>query len=309
MTRPARLSHGTYGYAHRFNCRCQPCDEAHRAYVKGLALDRYRGITRKVPAEPVRAHVNDLLAAGATRGQIFAAGKGKIARSQIRRLLGADFRTGNQIEFVHRGTAQAFMSITLADALRQERLVPAMGTHRRIHALQRLGHTPIDISQRLGLSASQIYQYLEVDNVTQGTAKRVGEVYDQMSMTPGTSERLRWKGIRLGHAPPLAWDEADIDDPDAEPDWSSVRCAAPRCHRGVEESGLCGPHLRHVRKRGGFDSANRFRKVVLTATIPGDRQGLLEEIADLRSQGLTPESAAARLGRGVEYVKTLWSAA
>ncbi|WP_205859648.1 helix-turn-helix domain-containing protein, partial [Phycicoccus flavus] len=47
--------------------------------------------------------------------------------------------------------------------------------------------------------------------------REVRDVYDRLSMTPGPSPETRGWAVKLGYAPPLAWDEDTIDDPTATP--------------------------------------------------------------------------------------------
>lgn len=101
---------------------------------------------------------------------------------------------------------------------RVERLhVPALGTHRRIHALQALGWRLGDIDCALGkgFRTSHTHNLLCQDAVHLDTAIAVAAVYERLSMTPGPSETTRKRAKRWGYAPPLAWD--CIDDPDEQP--------------------------------------------------------------------------------------------
>jgi hypothetical protein len=44
-------------------------------------------------------------------------------------------------------------------------------------------------------------------------------LFNELQLTPGSCERARRRAKKLGWAPPLAWDEDAIDDPDARPDF------------------------------------------------------------------------------------------
>lgn len=95
--------------------------------------------------------------------------------------------------------------------------IPALGTQRRIRALQAIGWRISDIADALGLANSRgvcqpLWQLLTRDVVRRTTAERVAALYDQWCMTPGpAAARNAAMARRRGWAPPLAWD--DIDDP------------------------------------------------------------------------------------------------
>jgi hypothetical protein len=93
----------------------------------------------------------------------------------------------------------------------------AIGTTRRIRALVAIGYTQAQIARELGAHESWISRLVdEYDHqVNAATVRRVSELYDILSMTPGTSDLARAQAKAKGWAPPLAWDEEAIDDPDA----------------------------------------------------------------------------------------------
>lgn len=92
------------------------------------------------------------------------------------------------------------------------------GTHRRIRALMRLGHSSATIAAAAGLHQRQISQILLCTTyVVSGTEAAIRRAYDRLSMTEGVSNRTRSRAVAAGWPPPLAWDENDIDDPAAEP--------------------------------------------------------------------------------------------
>ena len=55
------------------------------------------------------------------------------------------------------------------------------------------------------------------DRVQRRTAEKVARLYDELSMVAGPSTRATTEAKRKGWAPPLAWDEEDLDDPAAKP--------------------------------------------------------------------------------------------
>jgi hypothetical protein len=93
-------------------------------------------------------------------------------------------------------------------------LVDATGTRRRLQALIAIGWPRRALAERLGTRPANI---LRQRRVRAGTARRVARVYDQLSMTPGPDPRCAEAARRRGWAPPLAWDDDQIDDPRAQP--------------------------------------------------------------------------------------------
>lgn len=104
-----------------------------------------------------------------------------------------------------------------------DRMVPAIGTRRRIQALKAMGHSGADIAARIGVTYQAIYKLEKgtSEKIFARSAERIAAVYEEMSMTlPTTYHRTRIRNLsaRLGYVPPLAWD--DIDDPNEQPtDW------------------------------------------------------------------------------------------
>lgn len=97
--------------------------------------------------------------------------------------------------------------------------IDALGTHRRIRALQRLGWPAAEIGRRINPSwpvpKSNVWQILHHERVHVDTARAVDRVYLELWITRGPSRLTEKIAIRKGWAPPAAWD--DIDSPDAVP--------------------------------------------------------------------------------------------
>jgi transcriptional regulator with XRE-family HTH domain len=105
------------------------------------------------------------------------------------------------------------------------REIDSIGVRRRLQALMCLGWDAEEIARRLGVSHSRVQKLRnQVAPVRRSTLERVDAVYNELAMTPGPTDHmgnwLRAKAKRLGYAPPLAWDNDTIDDPDARPNRS-----------------------------------------------------------------------------------------
>jgi hypothetical protein len=102
------------------------------------------------------------------------------------------------------------------------RLMDSTGTKRRIQALVALGWTLGEIAAACGKRSGNAWtcEVLRSDRVHSSTEAIVRVVYDRMSMTRPEGpyrNRQRITAERKGYAPPLAWDEDTIDDPDELP--------------------------------------------------------------------------------------------
>lgn len=103
-----------------------------------------------------------------------------------------------------------------------QKLVPAIGARRRVRALNALGWPTSELAARHGLSKDSFNQSLRCEHITYASWARVRDLYDELSGTPGPSETSRKRAHAEGHAPPLAWEDRDIDHPDTQPDWTAA---------------------------------------------------------------------------------------
>lgn len=99
-----------------------------------------------------------------------------------------------------------------------DRKVHVAGTRRRIEGLRWMGWTNEHIAARVGVTSSAVSEWTKHPVVKVRTARRVRDVYDELSMTRGPSKITATRARTAGFAPPLAWDDDTIDDPAATPD-------------------------------------------------------------------------------------------
>lgn len=111
----------------------------------------------------------------------------------------------------------------LTDKRRREgrhraRLVPGIGSRRRLQALNALGWTLKQLAAELGWSiqATQAVTTGVHPLVRASTRDAIAALYDRLGATRGPSEVARTKALRRGYMPPQAWDD-DIDNPAAAP--------------------------------------------------------------------------------------------
>lgn len=184
------------------------------AYQKKLNFDRHRGMNRSVvDATMVRRHIARLDRTQITHQAVAdAAGVSAAAVSLICR--------GQPT--VQRDTAARLMSVTTRSAYelaRETTLVPRVGAVRRVRALCAIGWSARSLALRAGTSTKFFHNILDRTRgrITIAAWRTVADLYDELWACPGPSHISRRRSGDKGWAPPLAWDEGVIDDPEAEP--------------------------------------------------------------------------------------------
>lgn len=178
--------------------------------------------TQRVPAEPVLAHVDQLLAAGHTPRTIaHAAG---IRPYRLTDLLRDRDSQLDQRRRFSTSIANPIMAVPIPEVL----FVPALGAVRRLRALVRIGHPFEGIADRinLGYTGGDLAELAlgRPEIVPGDLAAALAELFDQWQAIPGDCAEAREFGRRHRFAAPLAWavDDEDtaghIDDPNAQPD-------------------------------------------------------------------------------------------
>jgi hypothetical protein len=98
------------------------------------------------------------------------------------------------------------------------RQVPAAGTVRRIQALMALGWPHRLIADAAGVTVETVRNLNEADpRVFVESAEKIRRAYSALSMQVGPSRQVASVARNRGYVPPLAWDDDEIDDPDARP--------------------------------------------------------------------------------------------
>lgn len=308
--RPARSGHGSYGMSRR--CNCEPCAVVRRRYQKQLNAEVWRGESRKIPAGPVREHVQRLLDAvpNTSEHMISKATGNQVHRTQVVRLLRGS-RAGKEVTFLHRKTAAALMAVTL-EQVQELTWLPAVGVQRRIRALWAQGHDTKVIAAALGTSQADVYNVFKRQRVEPVTHQRMVAVYEELASTEGADIAARWRARWNEWPPPAAWDDEALDDPDAPIPTGSMACIIEGCLTGAKKKSLCQTHYDQVSKLGGTKSLRRYREVVNLRAVrqrqvqPHAKEDILHDLRYLHELGFTVTQAAERLGRGRDYVAKLW---
>lgn len=213
-------------YAH--GCDCGPCRRLRYRQTKQYRARVAATGPALVPADSATARVRRLLAEG-------------FSAAVIAHLIGADRATVRNLgkgtfATVSRTTAAAVVRLTPARirALTPDHMrLPALGSARRLRALQALGWPLNCITAEI--SNSQINWIAAHPNaqIPARAARAVATTYDRLSMRPGPSARTAAWAARHHLHPPLAWDDADIDRPDGQPKTPADTAQARREDRNV----------------------------------------------------------------------------
>lgn len=202
---------------------CASHYERHR--VRQKAYGRWESLY--VDAEPARLHVKDLKAAGlGTRRIAELAG---IRRNNIMGLTnGRRGRGSGPSQTMRRVFSERILAVPIPEVAhrvaRENTVVSGVGTTRRLQALVAIGYTQSYLADRIGWApsnAARLFSAERSPRVQARTARQAEALFCELQLVPGPSGRARRHAQRKGWVPPLAWDEDDIDDPDASPD--SVR--------------------------------------------------------------------------------------
>lgn len=178
-----------------------------------------------VDAEPVRAHVQVLRAAGVGRDRI--ADLAGVPRSTMARLLyGRPAEGQPPSRKLRPETAAKLLTVRPSTALfADDARTDATGTRRRLQALGAAGWPGVTLAARLGVKFTYVSALQRrTGTVYIRTARDVAGLYADLQsldpveqgVAPTYALRARLNAERLGWLPPHVW-EADIDDPAADP--------------------------------------------------------------------------------------------
>lgn len=289
--------HGTYARAngcpgYRKPCNCEPCTTAHRAAKKRERVNRQLGRLPLRDASQARAKLNEL---HQTMGWNDIATAINGSSSHLR-----DIAFG-RVTSIKQATHAKIMAVTPEPTGGQ--YVDATGSIRRVRALHAIGHTAIAIAHASDTNKSRIFPLLEGHpRLRRALAVRIEEAYASLSRQTGNNARARNRSRRESWAPPGAWDDDQIDDPDAHPDWTG-HCGTDHgwWMHNVNSIPVCPrcetAHADWLADRKHLTSRERFRQLALAKGAASNRGANLAADARelMRVVGLTPEQVAERL--------------
>lgn len=230
--------HGTHACYVLDRCRCHPCSAANTAYERDrIRQQAYGRWNNMVDAEPAREHVRALQAQGMGLKQIVAATNGEFSQGAMTRLMygrnkSETNRQDGPSRRIAKDHAEALLAVhatlhTLAGGAK----IDGTGTRRRLQALVCLGWSQSRLAVELGYSQRNFNHLVQGKRgVTVRNAIATRNLYDRLwNVAPVAVRRGELAGINRskryaaqhGWAPPLAWDDDQIDDPKARPHASS----------------------------------------------------------------------------------------
>ncbi|MBU8834152.1 hypothetical protein [Mycolicibacterium goodii] len=209
-------------------CKRRPGDSArglcgscyHTFRTRQVAYGRWTPMY--VDATPTRDHLEALIAMNLSFAAI--GNLTGIAKDVLRGIVNG--RGGYPpVEKVHRKTQERVLAVPVPTMREAYKLmlpraqVDITGTRRRLRALMAIGYVQADLCDRIsGSTFGNRQLWSDRCNYTNaGIAARVVELFDELHLTPGPSDRARRWAAKRGWDHPLAWDEDTIDDPNAEP--------------------------------------------------------------------------------------------
>ncbi|MEV4784069.1 hypothetical protein AB0K53_01195 [Streptomyces tuirus] len=306
MTTPTKPlpPHGTYARGNgspgrRPPCPCPPCREAKLKTRKRLNVARQLGRAARVDATVAREHLRKLRAT--------------MSWSQIQAATGCDDRglqllIGGRRNEINRTTQDKILAVPPGAEPSPGMYMDATGLRRRLQALSALGYSGREIATRLATSEARIHK---IQNGSQATvryklARRINDLYDELSQTPAPPGRSRTRVLRHARtnhfAPPGAWDDDTIDNPEAHPEWTGHcgtdrgwwihnRQQLPMCQR-CEQA-----HQDWLAQHNNLDPQLRNQALFKARNAAVSREAdLAADGRELLAHRVPIEQAAARLG-------------
>jgi hypothetical protein len=176
--------------------------------VNRRALAARAGLPAYVDAAPIRKHIARLAKIGITPTMI--ARQVGIADATVCHIRDGAYPS------VQQRVASAILS---ADHHPTESMatVLACGASRRLHALGAAGWPLSAVSLEIGMMPAQMSYVHRRQYITWETWRRIRDVYDRLSPTPGPSSLTFKRSADRGLLLPMEWEGYDIDDPRVTP--------------------------------------------------------------------------------------------
>lgn len=260
----AQHQHGDYVTYVLDRCRCLPCAFAYSEYDQWRRDRKAVNRPNLVPFDRACEHIERLRDSGWPM-EVIAKRTGLSAWT-IKRL---SLRQGALIQPATERRILAFAGESEDRAF----LVDATGARRRIEALMAIGWSLLELSQRAGFSDHTLNLILKPGSRCRiPTRETIKILYDEIWDQPPSDNlpyslmvksRMLNVARRRGYAPPLAWDDETIDDPNAYPNVDGVSDDADRMGlylaglsdvRMAREEGISPESIAKWRRRRGLPS-------------------------------------------------------
>ena len=219
-----------HGYA-RYKldgCDCYVCGYANSVYCerreRAIAYGTWQPY---VDAQPVREHIRALQSCDlGLRTIALAAG---VDRKRLQAVLNGRPERGTPAqERMRPEIAAAILAVEpTLEILPGKTVIDGAGTRRRLQALVAIGWSQSKLAERIGWTPSNFGTLIGDGRVIAASARLVRALYDELwnQAPPENTHRDKIAASRArnmararGWAPPLAWDDDEIDDPTARPD-------------------------------------------------------------------------------------------
>lgn len=207
-------------------CIRPACWAGHCSWPSFTAQQRRRGQRPTVTAPllaRLRRHIHALIDAGVPEAQI--ALDAGLNRRTIQWVSSgraeAGVPPGYRINPQHADRILALaVPHTLHEGIADTAPVAAEGTVRRLRALVAAGHPAPALAAQLTLDPAVVEAILEgrVNEVPAGVARAAADLFSRLQMVVGACEDAKRAAAARRWAPPLAWDEERLDEPDAGPE-------------------------------------------------------------------------------------------
>jgi hypothetical protein len=206
---------------------------------------------------------------------------------------------------IRRTTHNKIMAVSTEPSRGQ--YIDATGSRRRIQALRAIGWSCRVIAEHAATTQARIQLIANGQpTIRHGLAERIHTAYGILAKKPAPTDRdtarVRARATREGWAPPGAWDDDTIDDPNAHPDWTG-HCGTDRGWwiHSLEKIPHCQPcetaHQQWKTERAHLDSKTRWSELGRARGAAATREAdLAADGRELLRYGAGIEQAAARLG-------------
>jgi hypothetical protein len=203
---------------------CEPCRtrsrKERRQRLQAIADGTHRGM--QDPA-PVRKHLRTLIDGHGMSCQRIAAEAG-LGKDTVLKALHGESKT------LTYGTTEKLLAVRPTGG---RTWVSGLGVARMLQALSALGRNTVTLAADLDVSASLVSRWRrqEQPEISTDRDRQIRDLYRRLmrSLEDGkaddgwTCAKTRKIARTSGWAPPLAWDsDADLDDPDAVPDFTVI---------------------------------------------------------------------------------------
>lgn len=183
-------------------------------WQKQWRIERARGQRRTTGPERAQAHVQGLVAdlGVSIRAIADASGTAPGVISELNRGVCAGLRTSTEKRIL------AVQARNIFTRPNPRGSVPNVGARRRLQALMVMGWRHQDLAPLLGFRTTNL-NHQAGDWITKQKHDAVRDLYDRIWNVQGPAGAQSLARVaKAGYAPPLAWDDDTIDDPNAVPD-------------------------------------------------------------------------------------------